>query len=181
MNLLTSAALTQLDELLSEIKLDSTHDSTGNTFAWGNLSQSESLLVAAESLAGVGARLCTITVYNKEKFATNSDMEIVYNFDIDGTVLTLTLALNSPERTVPSLIAYFPNADWHEREFAELYDLELSGRTAPKRLFLDPSLEQGVLNRLVPLSSMMNGASTKRLWETIFSQTSMPDWAKESK
>ncbi len=158
-----------------------TTDSNGNHFGWVDLPSPEALQITGKRLAEYGARLCTITAFNKKKFAQDGDMQMVYNFDLDGAVLTVSIPVTPHDRRVPSLVDYFANADWHEREFAELFEIELTGRDAPKRLFLDPKIDTGVFNRLVPLSSMMNGASTKQLWETIFAETSMPDWAKEAK
>ncbi|SKA67818.1 NADH-quinone oxidoreductase subunit C [Desulfobaculum bizertense] len=169
------------DSILPSLELTTSTDGYGNLFVWASLPSAEMLLEAAKGLAKAGARLCAITAFNTEKFAKESDMELVYNFDLDGKVLTLSIRLTPERRVIPSLIDHFSNADWHEREFAELFDIELSGREKPKRLFLDPSIDTGIFNRLIPLSSMMNGSSTKQLWETIFAETSMPDWAKETK
>jgi Ni,Fe-hydrogenase III component G len=162
------------------LELQFTQDFHGNLFAWCQLPEPALLDATGKALAKAEARLCTITAFNKKKFDPESDVELVYSFDIDGTVLTLTLPLPATNRTVPSLMHTFFNADWNEREFAELFDIEITGRPKPERLFLDPSIDSGVFNRLVPLSSMMNGASTKQLWETIFAETTMPEWAKET-
>ncbi len=158
-----------------------TTDSNGNIFGWLALPSAAALPETAKRLAAHGARLCAITAFNEEKFSCGGNMELVYNFDLDGAVLNVSIPVTPDDRCVPSLVNDFTNADWHEREFAELFEVKLTGRDAPKRLFLDPDIDSGVFNRLIPLSSMMNGASTKRLWETIFAETSMPDWAKEAK
>lgn len=167
------------DAVLPDQEVTYTTDSKGNIFGWVDLKSAADLEPLGSELARNGARLCTITAYKEDKFAKSGNMEVVYNFDFDGPVLTVSLHVTPECRTIPSLINHFANADWHEREFAELYDIELSGRESPERLFLDPSIDKGVLNRLIPLSSMMNGASTKQLWEKIFSETSMPEWAEK--
>jgi Ni,Fe-hydrogenase III component G len=59
------------------------------------------------------------------------------------------------------------NADWHEREMMELLGVSITGHPNPTRLFLDEELDAGILNEVVPLSVMMNGASTTDLWEHI--------------
>ncbi|WP_421903399.1 NADH-quinone oxidoreductase subunit C [Maridesulfovibrio sp.] len=174
-----NASLDSFDALLQYTDLEYTCDANKNTFVWCQLSRPEVLTEVVEKLTEYGARLCTITAYNKDKFTADGEMEIVYSFDINGVIFTLNLKLPPEVRTVPSIVGLFANADWHEREFAELYDLKLTGRPKPRRLFLDPTLDSGVMNRLVPLSSMMNGASSSMLWEKIFSETTTPDWAKE--
>ena len=49
----------------------------------------------------------------------------------------------------------------------ELLNVPITGHPHPTRLFLDEELDAGVLNEVVPLSVMMNGASTTDLWERI--------------
>lgn len=178
---MTTKRITSFKDILPGMNITTSTDSNANLFGGVNLHEPNGLLQAAGRLAQAGARLCTITAFNEDKFAEGGAMELVYNFDLDGPILSLSIRLTPEARTIPSLVEHFGNADWHEREFAELFDIELTGRDKPERLFLDPALDTGVFNRLIPLSSMMNGASTKQLWETIFAETSMPDWAKEAK
>ncbi|MFQ9489669.1 MAG: NADH-quinone oxidoreductase subunit C [Bilophila wadsworthia] len=58
---------------------------------------------------------------------------------------------------MPTITPWFRNADWNEREFAELFDVHVDGNTNPKRLFLDPEIDEGILNEVIPLTIMMNG------------------------
>ncbi|MEZ7195219.1 NADH-quinone oxidoreductase subunit C [Pseudodesulfovibrio karagichevae] len=177
----TNKQRASFNDILTGMDIAITSDSNGNQFGWTYVTSAQALRQASLSLANNGARLCTITAFNEDKFAEGSDMELVYNFDLDGAVLSLCIRLTPEACTIPSIVDHFPNADWHEREFAELFDIELTGREKPERLFLDPCIDTGIFHRLIPLSSMMNGATTKQLWETIFAETAMPDWAKEAK
>jgi len=61
----------------------------------------------------------------------------------------------------------FRNADWAEREFRELYDIEVLGHPNPARLFVDRSLEPAVFERLIPYSTISNGASGQELWRRV--------------
>lgn len=155
-----------------------TTDACGNAFGWARLCSPASLAALAPLLAGAGARLMTVTAYRKDKFARLEGREISYHFDLDGVVLTVAVCLPEGPPRVPSITPWFQNADWNEREFAELYGIELEGHPNMRRLFVDPALDGGVLDRLVPLSAMMNGASTTTLWEKVFAGRELPAWAK---
>lgn len=153
-------------------------DLYGNAYGWLRLEQAELLAKAAPALAAAGARLCTITAYRADKFARIDGREIAYHFDLDGIVITVTVVLDEADSSVPSITRWFLNADWNEREFMELYDIKVTGHPNPRRLFLDNELDKDQLDRLVPLSTMMNGACTKTLWEKVFAGGPMPAWAK---
>ena len=49
---------------------------------------------------------------------------------------------------VGSVVSWFPGADWHERETAEMFGIEFIGRSEPELLLLR---EAGVLDRSAPL------------------------------
>jgi Ni,Fe-hydrogenase III component G len=150
----------------------------GNLIGWARLEKPESLARAAKALSGAGARLMMITAYRVDKFARVAGLEIAYHFDLEGVALTVTVALDEDGRSVPSITPWFKNADWNEREFSELYGIEATGHPDPRRLFLDKEHDAGILEKMIPLSTMMNGASTSTLWEKVFSGRDMPDWAK---
>lgn len=156
-------------------------DAGGNAFAWVKLCDPQSLPALAPLLADGGARLMTVTAYRNDKFGRIDGREIAYHFDLDGVVATVSVCLSDTEPSVPSITPWFLNADWNEREFAELYGIALVDHPNPRRLFLDPSLDEAILDRLVPLSTMMNGASTSTLWEKVFSGMALPEWTKEEK
>jgi len=155
-----------------------TSDVNGNAFGWVKLCDPKSLLAVAPLLAESGARLMTATAYRNDKYARVEGREIAYHFDLDGVALTVTVCLLDTPPRVPSITPWFKNADWNEREFVELYGIVLEGHPNPRRLFLDKSLDAAMLDRLVPLSTMMNGASTSTLWEKVFAGKQLPDWAK---
>jgi len=67
------------------------------------------------------------------------------------------------------LTPLFRNADWNEREFMELYDIDVIGHPDPRRLFIDESIEPAAFERLIPYSTLINGASSKTLWEAVMS------------
>jgi len=49
----------------------------------------------------------------------------------------------------------------------EIYNLHIVDHPDPRRLFLDESIDSAVLERLIPLSTLANAASTQSLWEKI--------------
>jgi Ni,Fe-hydrogenase III component G len=155
-----------------------TTDTYGNVYGWVKLCDPKTLPALAPLLAEAGARLLTVSAYRNDKYARIDGREIAYHFDLDGVALTVSVCLPDEPPRVPSITAWFKNADWNEREFAELYGIELEDHPNPRRLFLDASLDAGALDRLIPLSTLMNGASTTTLWEKVFAGRQMPDWAK---
>ena len=135
----------------------------------------------APRLAEARVRLMAITAYRTDKYARVEGREISYHFDLDGVALTVGVCVDEEPPRVPSLTPWFHNADWNEREFMELYGITVEGHPNPRRLFLDKDIDSGQLDKLIPLSTMMDGASTKTLWEKVFCGASMPQWAKEAK
>ena len=93
---------------------------------------------------------------------------------VHGYTVTVTVPLDPAENSVPTITPWFRNADWNEREFAELFDVHVDGNTNPKRLFLDPEIDEGILNEVIPLTIMMNGACTKDMWERIMEVNAEP-------
>jgi NADH:ubiquinone oxidoreductase 27 kD subunit len=158
-----------------------TSDANGNAFGWVKLCDPMTLRGIAPNLAEIGARLMAITAYRNDKFGRMEGHEIAYHFDLDGVVVTVTTCLHGAPLKVPSITPWFKNADWHEREFAELYDIEVEDHPNPRRLFLDSKLDAGILDRLIPLSTMMNGASTTTLWEKVYEGRQLPEWAQGEK
>ncbi|MBU1042049.1 MAG: NADH-quinone oxidoreductase subunit C [Proteobacteria bacterium] len=160
--------------------LNWTSDVHGNHSGWVKLGATAELLALAPLLADCGARLMTVTAYRNDKFGRleSDGHEIAYHFDLEGVVLTVSVCLPDDPPRVASITPWFKNADWNEREFAELYGIVLEDHPNPRRLFLDKGLDAAILNRLVPLSTMMNGASTTTLWEKVFAGKQLPEWAK---
>ncbi|MDR1125525.1 MAG: NADH-quinone oxidoreductase subunit C [Deltaproteobacteria bacterium] len=92
---------------------------------------------------------------------------------------------------VPSITPWFFNAAWPERECYEMYKVEITGLEIPdkevearygkpkpakmRRLFLDESIEVGVMTSLLPFSALVNGATTKDLWERVTQRAGGPD------
>lgn len=154
---------------LENADLTCSTNAKGVTTAWCRLHDPAALIAAAQTVKSLAGRLSTITASSPEDASASGAHELAYHFDLDGDTLTVSLVL-PPGAEVDSLTQLFPNADWNEREFTELYGISVRGCANPKRLFLDESIEAGVLDRLVPFSALVNAASTKTLWERILSQ-----------
>jgi len=155
-----------------------TYDVNENAFGWVTPGTPEALKFIAPILAEQEARLLTVTAYRSDKFGRVDGREIAYHFDIDGVIVTVTVTLDDDFPRVPSIAPWFKNAGWNEREFAELYGIEVVDHPNPGRLFIDQDLDADILDRMIPLSTLMNGASTTTLWEKVFAGKQMPDWAK---
>ena len=85
---------------------------------------------------------------------------------LGGDFLTV-IAYAPAGGSIPSLTPCFRSADWPEREMMESYSLVVRGHPDPRRLFLDPSIDGAVLERLIPYSTLVNAASTKALWDKV--------------
>lgn len=147
-----------------------THDAGRNSFGWLRLPSPDLLLPAAKALSGK-VRLCAITPYAQERDDEKKRRCIAYHFADGNVLLTLTIPLYDPETAealpVPSITPWFRNADWNEREFHEMFGIEVLGHPDLKRLFLDERLDAGIMAQLIPFSAMANSAGTKTLWEQI--------------
>lgn len=166
--LLDPSLLRELLELSTEERFSK--DSWGNGFEWLTLKSAAELPAAASVLARYRARLCTVTALNRQLADPVTTLD--YHFDVRGCTVTLTVPLDPAENSVPTITPWFRNADWNEREFAELFDVHVNGNTNPKRLFLDPDIDEGILNEVIPLTIMMNGACTKDMWERVMEMNS---------
>jgi NADH-quinone oxidoreductase subunit C len=94
--------------------------------------------------------------------------EIDYHFDLGGDTLTV-IAYLPQGGLLGSLTSYFRTADWPEREMMEMYSIAIPNHPDPRRLFIDPSIDTAVLERLIPYSVLVNAASTKSLWDKVLS------------
>ena len=142
-------------------------DAYGNAFHWFHLETPKNMTEAAAILKEAGARLCVISAYNPVAGDKATHKELCYHFELKGIVYNVTLTTTDECPQVQSITPIFANADWHEREMMELLGVPIVGHPHPTRLFLDEELDAGLLNEVVPLSVMMNGACTTDLWERI--------------
>lgn len=166
-------------------------DAKGVTCAWCRLANSGELLPVAALLKRDGARLSTITILQPKAppapapkegetpvvptffggvAQDGKTFEVSYHFDVDGDTLTLVVHV-AHGGEVASLTPLYRCADWPEREMMELYSIVVHSHPDPRRLFIDPSIDGAVLERLIPFSALANSATTKGLWEQIIAQT----------
>jgi NADH-quinone oxidoreductase subunit C len=170
-----------------------TTDAKGVVTAWATLANKDDLLATAAILKANDARLSTITIlqpkappappapkegevapppptfFGDTVVNDGKAYEINYHFDIDGD--TVTLVAHVPlSGEIDSLTPLFRGADWPEREMMEIYSIIIKDHPDPRRLFLDPSIDGAVLERLIPYSTLVNSATTKGLWEKIMAQ-----------
>jgi NADH-quinone oxidoreductase subunit C len=150
-------------------------DPKGVTTGWCRLGEAAAILPAAQAVAGLSGRLSMVTACLSRSANAGKAREISYHFDLDGTTLTIALELPVEGARVPSLTPVFRNADWNEREFMELYEIQVTGHPDPRRLFLDPSIEPAAFERLIPYSTFSNGASGKALWEKVLAGNPGPE------
>lgn len=152
-------------------KLTWTTNHYNNKYAWLRLENVSDLTKAAEVLQGLGARLCTVSAYTEDRSIEAKRRAIAYHFAVKGVLICVTIQIYDKETLeqleVPSITPYFRNADWNEREFMEMYDIKIINHPNPKRLFLDESLDAGIMTQLIPFSSMVHGTGSKDLWEQV--------------
>ncbi|NLH81889.1 MAG: NADH-quinone oxidoreductase subunit C [Phyllobacteriaceae bacterium] len=135
----------------------------GLVTVWVRLAERHSLAAACRALKAIGARLSMVTAMPD---VVDPGHFVAYHFDVAGSTVTITLRV-APGETVETIVPIFRNADWHEREFAELYGIGLAGRAATPGLFLEEAQSGRRRSDLIPLSILANAASTKTLWETL--------------
>lgn len=151
-----------------------TGDASGNEFGWIRLSGPDVLIPAIKVMAANKARLATITAYAEERGDQDKKRVIAYHFILGGTIFNISVPIYHPETLeklpVPSITPYFRNADWNEREFKEMFNIDIVEHPNPKRLFLDERLDAGIMSSLIPFSSMLHGAGSRDLWERVMAE-----------
>ena len=151
-----------------------TEDVAGNRFGWLHLPDPFHLLSAAAIMSKYKARLLTITAFAEERDDQDKKRRIAYHFVIENTVVTITIRIYDPltfeKLPVPSITSLFRNADWNEREFHEMFDIDIINHPNPQRLFLDERLDAGIMSSLIPFSTMSNGMSSQGLWERVMEE-----------
>jgi NADH:ubiquinone oxidoreductase subunit C len=177
------------------VEYSSTTTPHGTVTGWCGLANSEDLLAVGKMLLQLGARLAMVSALQPpvpEEEEDESDegasdaakpekevpktfggtaidgksYELDYHFLLGGDFLTV-IAYVPAGGSIPSLTPLFRSADWPEREIMENYSLVIRDHPDPRRLFLDPSIDAAVLERLIPFSTLVNAASTKALWDKV--------------
>ena len=143
----------------------------GNSFGWLRLKHPGIIIEVAKYLATQQARLCTMTAYADKRSDPHKRRSLAYHFVIGSTLLTITTPLYNLSTYEPlpvsSITPWFRNADWNEREFHEMFNIQVVGHPNPKRLFLDERVDTGIMEQLIPFSAMVHSASTTALWERV--------------
>ncbi|MDR1359938.1 MAG: NADH-quinone oxidoreductase subunit C [Deltaproteobacteria bacterium] len=151
-----------------------TEDAYGNRFGWLRLPRPDKLTGAAKALAALKARLCTISAYAEQRDDRDKKRSIAYHFALGSLLFTVTVRIYDPQTLdklpVPSITPWFRNADWNEREFREMFNIEITGHPDPRRLFLDERLDAGIMTSLIPFSAMLHSAGSQDLWERVMAE-----------
>ncbi|SIO15699.1 NADH-quinone oxidoreductase subunit C [Halodesulfovibrio marinisediminis] len=150
-------------------ELSWTTDLKENEFAWITLKDVEDLPLLAEQILPEG-RLVTVSACNAKAEDAKSFHEVCYHFVMKGLTVTVTVLPTGVEPTVPSITQWHKSADWTEREMAESYGITVANHPNPRPLFLHEAVQSEAMERLVPLSTMTNSASTNALWEKIMGE-----------
>ncbi|ACM92978.1 carbon monoxide-induced hydrogenase, CooU subunit [Nautilia profundicola AmH] len=161
---LKQKVITELKERLTgDYELRDEKDEKGNIQIWLKLHNRKDILHVAEVVKELGGRCVIISAYKKDDHHV-----LVYHLDIDGMLLNVEVELF--DNKVDSITLILNSANWTEREFKEMFGIELIGHPNPARLFLDESIAEGILGEYMPLSQAMNGAATCCMWEKIESE-----------
>ncbi|MDR2076233.1 MAG: NADH-quinone oxidoreductase subunit C [Desulfovibrio sp.] len=163
-----------------------TTNAYGNQYGWLRLPRAEDLPAAVAALAARKARLCTVSAYAEQRGDREKRRSIAYHFALDSVLLTLTVRIYDPDTLealpVPSITPWFRNADWNEREFKEMFNIDIINHPNPRRLFLDERLDAGIMTGLIPFSSLLHSAGSKDLWERVMAEKAglLPRPAREA-
>lgn len=149
----------------AKFSFSSKKDKKNVTSSWCRLDDAFDIKKVALFMERIDGRLITITASNIE----NDLKEIVYHFDLLGDCCNIVIKID--DNKVESITPILKTADWTERELKELYDIDVIGHPNPKRLFLEETIEEGIMNNYISLSEAMNGASSQTLWEKVLSAT----------
>ena len=142
-------------------------DSKGLVEGWCHFRKKESIIQVANIMLEIKARLITVTAH---KIVKENKHEIAYHFDLDGSACTICIPVPFDKNEVPSITHILKTADWTERELQELYDIKVLNHPNPKRLFLEDTIEGGIMNSMISLSEAMIGASSQTLWEKVIQE-----------
>jgi len=129
--------------------------------SWCRLDNACDIKDVALFMQKIDGRLITITASD----IGNDVKEIIYHFDLLGDCCNIVVRID--DNKIESITPILKTADWTERELKELYAIEVIGHPNPKRLFLEETIEEGVMNNYISLSEAMNGASSQTIWEKI--------------
>ena len=161
---LKQKVITELKERLTgDYELRDEKDEKGNIQLWLKLYDRKDILHVAQVVKELGGRCVIISAYKKDDHHV-----LVYHLDIDGMLLNVEVELY--DNKIDSITPILNSANWTEREFKEMFGIELIGHPNPARLFLDESIAEGILGEYMPLSQAMNGAATCCMWEKIESE-----------
>ncbi|GAV21862.1 NADH-quinone oxidoreductase subunit C [Carboxydothermus pertinax] len=156
----------------AEFSLRWERNSKGVVTGWCRLHDHRHITTVALIVASLGGRVITITAYKTKDDQQRDSHEIAYHFDLDGCTCTVTIEVPGDSGKVNSITPILKSADWTERELQELYGIKVVGHPNPKRLFLDDTIDEGIMNDFIPLSIAMQGATSKTLWEKVLAATS---------
>ena len=146
------------------------HNPSGLPFAWMTLTSPADIRPLSQALKAIGGRLATMTVFRPDPELRPGVYQIVYHVILSELPVSIMLDL-AEDVPLPSITSLFPNADWEERELMELSGVEVIGHPDPRRLFLDESIDAGVLGRMVPYSEMTNVAEQDAVWQRIYEES----------
>lgn len=136
-------------------KVEFRTDGKGVTTASCILDDSGDLLDVAGFLAGRSARLSDVIACSGDKPDTAGLCEIAYHFDLDGDTLSVTVHVRR-DGEIDSIASLFPNADWPERDMAELSGVRLKGHVNGGRTALS--------GEFMACSTMVDAATLNGLW-----------------
>lgn len=160
----------ELSDLIGDnFSFDQKEDKKGVVCMWCRLHKASFIKELAKLMKKIDGRLITVTA-SKLK---DDLKEIIYHFDLDGDVCNVVININ--DNKVDSITPILKTADWTERELQELYSIEVINHPNPKRLFLEETIDEGIMNQYIPLSEAMNGSSSQTLWEKVISANKEQD------
>lgn len=150
-----------VNKLEYKYSLTDGQDSYGNPQVWLKLANRKDIIPVAHCVNDFNGRCVVATAYQNQDGHT-----VIYHFDIDGLLLNVELKINN--KTIDSITPILSSANWAEREFKEMFEINPVGHPNPERIFLDESLSEGILNEYIPLSKASLGvADSDVMWSGV--------------
>lgn len=68
-------------------------------------------------------------------------LKVIYHFELEKQLIHLFVSLNPRDPKIESITSIYPNANFYERELAEMFNIKVIGHPDLRPLFLSKDME----------------------------------------
>ena len=111
---------------------------TARADGWWRKVDLQQVPAVASAMKQGEARFAALTVR-----PDGTSLKLSWHWDVAGTLLSIATTID-PGEAIPSLVAFWPGADWAEREARDYYAVRFSGRESTPPLMLREGDRPGV-------------------------------------